>query len=143
MTQTKNKKRRGQALVESALVMLVFLATIIGIMDFAQILFVHQSLVERVRSSIRWGAVRSFDAPSIQNMVLYNNNTAPQGVSPAAFLGLTAANVQVARADADTEMDRLTVSIVNYDYHFFSPWISHAFQNNLAVVESLPFEYKP
>ena len=143
MTQTNNKKRRGQALVESALVMLVFLATIIGIMDFSQILFVHQSLVERVRGSIRWGAVRDYNPTGIQNMVLYNSDTAPQGVSPAAFLGLTAANVQVAHTDANTEQDRLTVSIVNYDYHFFSPWIAHAFQNNLAVVEAIPFEYKP
>src|SRR5438132_12598398 len=61
-TNTKrDKRRRGQALVESALVLISFVAMLIGALDFSQILFFHQSLGERVRSGVRWGAVHAFN----------------------------------------------------------------------------------
>src|SRR5262245_50617412 len=66
--------RRGSALVESTLVLLVSLALFIGIGDLAQVLFVHQSLVERVREGLRYGVI-TYDTYAIQNIVLYGTPT--------------------------------------------------------------------
>jgi Flp pilus assembly protein TadG len=49
--------KRGQSLVEATLVLLVFLAMLLGVIDCGQILYAHQALVERVRIAARWGAM--------------------------------------------------------------------------------------
>lgn len=141
------RRRSGQALVESTLILLVFIVTLVGIMDISQLLFTHQSLVERVRMGLRWGAVQQWDGTGakIQNMVLYQTATAPPGIEPAGFLGLKRANVQVVRTPgtADNPNDeRLSVSIVDYDYQFFTPFIARTFRNNYAILESAPLIYR-
>ena len=141
MTIDKKSGRRGQALVETALILVSFLAMLIGAMDFGQILFFHQSLVERVRSGVRWGAVHAFDATSVKNMIRYNQTTAPDGVQP--FLGISDSNITVSVLDSGASTERIQVAIVNYQFYFLSPWIAKTFTNNLAVVETLPTEYRP
>lgn len=110
-------------MVEGALVALAFLAVLIGIFDMAQILLVRQTFVSRVRSAVRYGAVNPDDQTGIRNIVLYGQTTAPPG-SPPGTLGLTPAMVVVSRSDPGTNEDRIMVSIVNYPYRLFSPWIS-------------------
>ena len=133
--------RRGQALVESALVLFAFIAILIGALDFGQVLFFHQFLMDRVRSGLRWGCVHEFNETSIKNMIRYNQATQPDGIQP--FVGLTDSNIAISRIDANTSTERLQISIVDYQYHFFSPFIAKTFTNNLAVVETLPVEYRP
>lgn len=148
------KDRRGQAALESALILLVFLATLIGAMDFAQILFIHQSLVERARAGVRWGVVNPWDGTGnqIANVVRYGQPTVPSG-TPVSFLGLTRANILVSRTpppappcvgcpSAEEADERIKVAIVNFQYRFFSPWIARTFTNNNAVVMSAPMAYK-
>jgi Flp pilus assembly protein TadG len=138
----KNRKRRGNTLVESSLVLLVFLAMLIAIVDFGQVLFFHQSLVERVRAGLRWGTVRSYDANAIKNYICFNSATAPAN-GGTGFLGLTNSNITVSHTDAGTNTERIQVAIVDYNFYLFSPWIAKVFTNNMAVVESLPVEYRP
>jgi hypothetical protein len=135
------QRRRGQALVESALILVSFIAMLIGAMDFGQILFFHQSLVERVRSGVRWGAVHAYDETSIKNMIRYNQTTPPDGAQP--FLGISDSNITVSVLDSGASTERIQVAIVNYQFYFVSPWIAKTFTNNLAVVETLPTEYRP
>ena len=85
-------------MVESVLTLLVFLALFIGIFDIGEMFFVHQTLTDRARNAVRWGAVHTFDANSIQNLVLYGALTPADGQSPS--FGLTAANVTVTRPAA-------------------------------------------
>ena len=143
MNRARRNRRlhTGQALVESALVVLVFLGMMIATLDFAQVLFVHQSMVDRVRSGLRWAAMHPYNETNIKNMVRYNQPTPPDGASP--FMGLTAANVTVTMADSGAPTERIQIAIVDYSYYFLSPWIAKAFTNNAAVVESLPTEYRP
>src|SRR5947207_12154625 len=137
----KPKRERGQALVESALILLVFLASLIGAIDFGQLLFTHELMVERVRAGVRWGVVNAWDGTGdqIANMVLYNSSSVPEGGSP--FLGMTRANVSVAHTNATASNpndERITVSIVNYRFTFLSPWIAHTYSGNYAAVETAP-----
>jgi hypothetical protein len=138
--------RSGQALVESALILLVFITTLIGILDVSQLLFIHQSLVERVREGLRWGIVQPWDGTGdkIQNMVLWRTSTAPSGQT-LGFLNLQKANVLVTRTAGTLDNpndERISIAIVNYDFKFFTPYIAKTFQNNTAVLESAPLLYK-
>src|SRR6185295_4133642 len=109
--------------VESALILLVFLAGVIGALDFGQLLFTHQLLVDRVRAGVRWGVVNAWDGTGdqIANVVRYDSSTAPDGAAP--FLGLTRANVSVVHTAAPASNpndERITVSIVDYNFKFVS-----------------------
>jgi len=134
-------KEKGQSLVESSLVLLVFLAMLLGVFDCAQVLFAHQALVERVRTAVRWGMIHPDQGTApISNLVLYNQPSEPRA-SHEGYLGLKPENVRVihrpATADApDDEM--LTVSIVNYESHFFSPWIARVLITPRPVMMSVP-----
>ncbi|MCS6952616.1 MAG: pilus assembly protein [Bryobacterales bacterium] len=110
-------------MVEGALVALAFLAVLIAIFDMAQILLIRQTFVARVRSAVRYGAVYPDDQTGIRNIVLYGQTTAPPG-SPPGTLGLTPDMVLVSRSNPGTSADRITVSIANYPYRLFSPWIA-------------------
>ena len=120
-------KERGQSMVESTLVLLVFFSLLLGVIDCGQVLFANQSLVERVRSAVRWGVVNPWDgADRVVNRVLYNQTDAPAG-APAAFLGLRPENVVVRHRPATSERpddETLSVTIVNYQPQFFSPWLA-------------------
>src|SRR5690348_7217617 len=75
-------------------------------------LFIHQTLTDRARNAARWGAVNTFDATSIQNLVRYGA-TAPAAGQTASF-GLAPSNVTVTRPTASigTPEDRVVVTII-------------------------------
>lgn len=136
-------RRRGQSLIESALILVMAISTIIAILDFSQLLFTHQLLVERTRAALRWGMIHKWDGTGdkIASVVLYGK---PTGGTGAGALGLTRSNVRVTLTPGtvDNPNDaRLTVAIVDYDYRFFTPFIAGKFRNNYAVVESSPYTY--
>ena len=141
MNKRSSNARRGQTLVESTLILISFLALLIGALDFGQVLFFHQSLVERVRSGLRWGAVHAFDESAIKNVIRYNQSTQPTGAT--AFLGLTESNITVTRSDIGGLTERIQIAIVGYRFYLFSPFIAKTFTNDMAVVETLPTEYRP
>jgi len=147
-TETTSRRRRnskGAVWVESALIFLAFVPMLIGIFDFGQFLFLHQALVERARSSARWGATNGPAGTtttdinnwltSVQNMVLYNQSTA--GTTP--YLNLTSSNVVVtAPATRGTNDYRLTIQITGYQFLMVSPYISGTKTSNINMTVSQP-----
>lgn len=138
--------RRGQGLVEATLVLLVFLALLLGVIDCGQVLYSHQALVERVREAVRWGSVHPFDGTGeqIANLILYDQTEEPRAAR-SAFLGLTRANVEVRYRQPTAERpddESISVAIVNYESHFFSPWIARTVVNARPVLISAPMEYR-
>jgi len=134
-------RTRGQSLVEATLVLIVFFAMLLGVIDCGQVMFSHQALVERVREAVRWGSVHPFDGTGdqIANFVLYHQTAEPRIAEPT-YLGLTRGNVNV-RYHAPTDRpDDATVSvaIVNYESHFFSPWIAKVVVSPRPVLVSAP-----
>jgi TadE-like protein len=117
--------RRGSTLVESSIVMMLFLVILIGVLDAAQILFFHQLLNERVRSGARYAVVHSYNASAIQNVVAYN--TASPATGAAGLFGLNPSMVQVNRYNAGTASDRVEVKITGYNMRFLSPWLAGVF----------------
>ena len=84
-TPDSRNQRRGEVLLESALVLLALLITLIGALDFGQLLFFHQSFRERVRAGVRYAVVHTYDPAQIRNMVVYNSTTAPPGEPPGPW----------------------------------------------------------
>jgi Flp pilus assembly protein TadG len=113
-------------MLESALVLLTFLLLIFGTIDFGQVLFFQQSLVERARAATRYGVTNPTDTTGIRNMAVYNSSTVTG--SPAPILaGLTTAMVSVSNPDANTSAARVIITISGYPMRFYSPYISGAF----------------
>src|SRR6266849_7145436 len=125
--------QRGQAVVESAFVLLIFLAMLIGIVDFGQFLYFHQSLSERARAAARYAAVHDFDIKKIGNFALYND---PQGTANGATALLpnvntpgnaspdsSKATISATLSSPATDDARVIVTISNYPYNFFSPFM--------------------
>jgi hypothetical protein len=143
-----SRNQRGQSMVEATLVLLVFFALLLGVVDCAQVLFAHQSLVERVRTAVRWGVVHPWKqetgADPIVNLVLYNQTEAPRG-NNAAFLGLKPENVVVRHQAATPDRpddETLGVTIVNFQSQFFSPWIAQRVVSPRAVSITAPMAYQ-
>ena len=140
------QRQRGQSLVEGTLVMLVFFAMLIGVLDCGQVLFAHQSLVERVRAAARWGALHpDHGAAAVVNYVLYGQPAAPQ-MTTGGFLGLTDGNV-IAEYRLPTALRPddavLHVEIVNFESHFFAPWLVQALISPRPVSITHPVVPRP
>ena len=132
----------GQGLVEAAMVFLVFISLLLGVIDCGQVVFAHQALVERVRSAVRWGSIHAYDGTGdqIANLILYDQLTEPR-TSRDGFLGLTRANIQVRFRPSSPDRpddEMLTVAIVNYQSHFFTPWIARTIVSPRPVLISSP-----
>jgi len=123
---TKSRKRQsGQAVVESALIMLVFLPVLIGIMDFGQFLYFHQSLAERARAAARYGAVHTYsDGSDSANVAVYNDPAGTANGKTQLLPHLTTGIVSATLSGAGTDDARITVTISNYPYNFISPYMS-------------------
>ena len=121
MSIRRRQGERGHAILEGALILIVFLSFLIGTLDFAQFLYFHQSLVERVRVAARYGAVHPTDITGTQNVAVYN---VAAGGTSALLPGLTTGMVAVNVSDSGTPAARVTVTITGYPFQFFSPTIA-------------------
>jgi hypothetical protein len=141
MRSRLHQKQVGQSMIEATLVLLAFFALLLGVIDCGQVLFAHQSLVERVRGAVRWGSVHPWDGPEpIVNLVLYGQTQAPPG-DPSGYLGMTASNVQVLYQPATPDRpddETVSVAIVNFQSHLFSPWMARVLVSARPVLVSAP-----
>jgi len=137
----RRSAQTGQSLVEAALVLMVFFGLMLGVLDCGQVLVAQQSLTERVRGAVRWAALHPWDGPDpIVNLILYNQTTEPSATT-AAYLGLKPANVVVKHQEATPEHpddEIVSVAIVNFESHFFSPWIAKTLVSPRPVLISAP-----
>jgi len=132
-----NRPRRGSFLLESTLCLTVFVVMLIAIFDFSHFLFLHQSLIERTRAALRYGAVNPYDPTAIQNVLLYNSPTQPDGLEPS--FNLTRDMVGVTRLNAGTSEDRLVVTISGYQFPILTPFIAGS-ARAAPITVSLPYE---
>ena len=91
-------------MVEVALLLVVFLAILLGIMDWTWTMYEHESLVSRASQAARWAAVRPFNATTqsgAKDIVLYG---ATPCVGCAAGFGLAAGNVTVQQQNASYDV---------------------------------------
>ena len=99
--------RKGQSLVETALVLAAFMGLLLGVVDLGQMLIMRQSLLDRVRTASRWGSMHTYDPGAIRNMVLYGT-TIPGG---AGFAGMQAADITVSNPGCPGPACRVEIKI--------------------------------
>lgn len=119
-TEKKNFRRRGSAVIEASLILIVALTTFIGILDVASVLFRLQGLVERARSGSRYGVVSTFNASAIKNVVVYGNSAGAGN----PLLGLTTDMVTATLVDLGDGTFTVRVVISGYQFQFFTPFIA-------------------
>jgi hypothetical protein len=113
-------KPRGEAMLESALVLFTLVLTILGILDLGQFLFFQATFRERVRSGVRYAIVNAYDPHQITNFVLYGS-AAPSG---RPLFGLSESMISVARYGQNTADDRIEVTISNPPLKMYSPFLA-------------------
>lgn len=118
VTTRSRRRQRGSAMVESAMVILAALVLLIGIADVGQFLFLHASVMERMRGALRHGAL-DYDPVEIENLMLYGKTQPEEGDQPS--FNLTAEMVEVTRIDELTSADRVMITVSNYPIDFFTP----------------------
>jgi Flp pilus assembly protein TadG len=144
------KRQSGQAMLESALVLLIFLVVLIGIFDMGQFLYFHQSLTERARAAARYGAVNTYSSPglAIQNVAIYNDPNGAGGGATAVlpYLNTVADTNGYVSATllgaVGTDDARIVVTIQNYPYRFLSPYMSKATWLR-TIIAAEPYEILP
>jgi Flp pilus assembly protein TadG len=140
-SKSRKRRERGQAIVEAALALLVFICLMVGTLDFGQFLYMHQSLTERVRAGARYGAAHSYDYPgdAIKNFTVYNDPNPPAG-TPGLVPNLTVDKVKAELIAEGTDASRIRVTITNYPFTFFSPWIARQAKAR-DIIASIPYEW--
>ena len=137
MARRRRSGRRGSAMVEGALVIGLFLMVFIGIFDFAQIMYLHQALTERVRGAARAAIVEPLTETEIRNFVLYGKKEPAAGQT--GYFGLEPKNVRVTIADKGTNEQRLKLRVAGLKFSVLSPWMSRV-GHNLPITVSTPLE---
>lgn len=139
---SRRQNQRGNALIESALVLGLFVFVLVGIMDFAQILHVHQSLVERVRSVARTAVVQNLAVEEIRDRIVYGQSMdirTEAGLMPAGFMGLRREHVTVEILDRTYSEQRLVVDVNGVPIIILSPLMAGQ-GKNLPLRITIPLE---
>jgi len=135
--RTRTSTENGNTLVESALIVTVFLTMLISLLDLGLILFLHLTLVERVRSAVRTAIVSGSDDTAIKNLVVYQQTSDPG--TGAGFYGLTPANVRVSFAARGMADQRVTVVVTGLTYPVYTPLLASTLRN-MPVQVTIPLE---
>lgn len=114
-----NRRRRGQAMIETALILAALMAVVFGITSLGEIIFVRQTLVERAHDAARWGAIHPYDARAIRNLVLYGTTTPASDARP--LVGLETDAVQVSNPSCPGPDCRVSVTILGQGVRSVEP----------------------
>lgn len=108
----------------------------VSILDITQVIFIHQSLVERARAGATWASRQKFDSAETRNMVVFNT-TEPGERDKPLCPDLTTRMVSAELLDGGTAKARVVVKIADYPYRFYSYWIRKAYnpRSIMAVVK--------
>ena len=132
------RKRKGQAMLESAMVLTAAIMLLVGTFDLGQIFFLHNSLVERTRLTARYAASNYGDTTAVTNYFLYGSPTQTPGIT-STFMQVAPSMVSVTRYDANTNNDRMEVKVHDYPYQFITPYLSGIYTGK-PIVATAPTE---
>jgi hypothetical protein len=121
---------------------------LIGVVDFGQFLFIHQTLTEHAREAVRYGILNNpGDSTSIQNVALYgqaSGGSVPNtpSSSDTGIFNVKRSNLIVTTTGSTTDDYRLLVQIQNYNYIIYSPLVAGTYTGpNITAALPLGAEY--
>jgi Flp pilus assembly protein TadG len=101
-TRHSTEKRRGQGLVEFALVMPILMLVLFGIIDTGWIVFSFSQLYNGMRESVRYGSVVGFPATGQPAQYLDCDGIRKLAIAQASFTGVKATDITVEYDDGRT-----------------------------------------
>jgi TadE-like protein len=126
---------RGSALVEASLVLSLFVLLLVAVIDCGQVLFMHNTLGDRLRQALRYASVNADDIHGVQNIVLYGRLAEAARES----YGLSRDGVSVVREQEGTAHDRILIRVNGYSVRFLTPLIRGT-RFGRPLVASIPVE---
>jgi Flp pilus assembly protein TadG len=112
------KTQKGTAMVEFALIALLFFMILFGIIEFGRAFFTYNTLVEATRRGARVAAVCPASAAGqtlVKQATIFDGT--PGDSQTTGLLGLTTTDVQVTylKSDATTPVDTSSLNSATYD----------------------------
>lgn len=107
-------------MIETALTLGLYTAIVFSIFDYGFVMYMHQTVANRVSAAARYGALNPTDTTGIKNYVMYSQATG----SGAGLFGITSSNVTVTRTGSGTTADRVVVTVTGFRYPMISPGFS-------------------
>ncbi|MBA3972645.1 MAG: hypothetical protein C0504_00345 [Candidatus Solibacter sp.] len=135
----RTKAEKGSTILESVLVLLVFIIVMVGIADFATFLHLHQAIAERTRSVARTASIDDLSAADISNLIAYGAATVYQDPPPAGYFGLGASNIGVQILDRGQSSQRIVVTVTNLTFPLISPLLTQR-GRNMPIRIAVPLE---
>jgi Flp pilus assembly protein TadG len=135
----RRRTRRGQTLVEFALILPIFLLLVIGIFDFGRAVYAYNTISNAAREAVRTAIVD-------QNVSVIT----AEAVSRSATVGVTAADVTVEFRTSDLSalcvapyaIGCVAVVTVGYDYTAATPVIGNLIGTiSMSATTRQPIEY--
>jgi Flp pilus assembly pilin Flp len=114
MQRVFRKAESGSTMAEFAIVAGVFFMLIIGIIEFARLLYTHNALTDATRRGARYAVLHPKDAACVPNVVIYGeaninpDSCAPNSGARPLVNGLTDKNIKVTYEGADLDGDPST-----------------------------------
>jgi Flp pilus assembly protein TadG len=135
--QTSRGHQRGQAMVESALILLSLLMMVLFILDMGRVLFLQQFITERARATARAASVNNWDEWKVRGYFCYNDanhhftdesdSSSVHNTTPG-LLGITPAKVNyTVLGSANTPNYRVRVTVSNVSALMFIPYYAKNF----------------
>ena len=119
----KTERRKGAAMLETALVLVAVLSAIVFVMDMGRMLLLEQFFAERARAGVRNAVVNNWDSTAVANYVCYGDPASTQ--TGTGFLGLTPAQVSYTQlTDSGVNDARAQVTISGIRMFAFIPGMS-------------------
>ncbi|HZU42789.1 MAG TPA: TadE family protein [Terriglobales bacterium] len=143
-----SRAQRGQALLESALVVMLFFLLTFGLLDFGRMFYVQMTLQNAVREAGRYASTGNhLPDPNHPNQNLSRVNSIIQ-IATQAALGTTVTGIQITsqqggKGDPGGPGDTVTVSLTT-NLKLITPLIAHFFPGGqYTFTSSTTFKNEP
>ena len=127
----RNRRTRGQSLLEMAFVVLIFLFLLFGIIEFGRALWTYNTIVQATRAGARWAVVNvqsnsdTANKTKVQNMVVYGDPNVSSGnpILPGLLTSMVTVSIVAMETDSSGNPlnQKVSVSINNYQFRFIVP----------------------
>jgi hypothetical protein len=124
MNRKKHQRERGAALMETTLILPIFLMFWFGIVDWGIAFFAHQTVVYNTNAAARWAVVNDFDAAKIAAMVMYQDPNSTSTSAPWWSIGGPPNVDAQLLGSAATRDKRVQITVSNYQWMHFTPYFA-------------------
>lgn len=136
------RARRGQSVVEFALVLPIFLALLLMAVDFGRLFFTYIQVSNAAREAAAYGATRPTDTVGMQARAVQEKNTQTQGEGPLDPINTSCANqagttIACSAAPGGAGSGNTLTVTVRQPFSFLTPLVNDMFGGSLRMSASV------